>query len=202
MELIDKTLVEYINDVDSPLPSPGGGSVAALVGALGVSLGRMAAHLSVEKKKFKESTTRKKNRFILGFKELVFFKDELIHGVDADALSYNAVIEAYKQKDKEAIQNALTTSAFVALEMQEHSYKALQNIYLLIELANKNLLSDLMAGAILVESCCEIASFNVKANANLLDDLDRKEKYLSDSAMYVKESLKLKNKIINTINKL
>ena len=53
MYLVDKTLVEYIDAVDSDMPAPGGGSVASLVGALGVSLAKMSAHFSVTKKKFK-----------------------------------------------------------------------------------------------------------------------------------------------------
>ena len=68
MELIDKTLIEYIDQVDSDMPAPGGGSVASLVGALGVALAKMSAHFSVNKKKFKEAQKRVKKRCYNRFK--------------------------------------------------------------------------------------------------------------------------------------
>ena len=52
--LKDLSIEEYLEAVDSERPTPGGGSVAALVGALGAALSRMLAHLSLNKKKFKE----------------------------------------------------------------------------------------------------------------------------------------------------
>lgn len=67
MELINKKVFDYINDVDSILPAPGGGSVASLVGALGVSLAKMLAHFSIEKKKFKEASNEKKRKVYLSF---------------------------------------------------------------------------------------------------------------------------------------
>ena len=50
MSLVEKNIIDYINEVDSLLPAPGGGSVAALVGALGVALGKMLGHFSIKKK--------------------------------------------------------------------------------------------------------------------------------------------------------
>ena len=53
MKLIDLRINEFINEVDSNSPAPGGGSVSALISSLGVSLARMVGHLSVSKKKFR-----------------------------------------------------------------------------------------------------------------------------------------------------
>ena len=125
MELIEKSLIDYINQVDSDMPAPGGGSVAALVGALGVALAKMSAHFSVTKKKFKEADEGKKNKFILAFKELDYYKDLLIKGVDDDAISYEAVTYAKQLKDEENLQKALLVSTIVAFDMQEASYNAL-----------------------------------------------------------------------------
>ena len=58
--LVNKTIEEFISEVNSSSPAPGGGSVASLVGALGVSLARMLGHFSIEKKKFKEAENKKK----------------------------------------------------------------------------------------------------------------------------------------------
>lgn len=200
--LIEKKVEEYINEVDSISPAPGGGSVASLVGALGVSLARMLGHFSIEKKKFKEASNKKKNRFILAFKELSHYKDMLIKGIDDDAISYECVVDAFKSKEEERIQKALLTSALVAFDMQEASKKALTNVKMLIELGNKNLYSDLISSAILLACCNEMASLNVVANASMIKDEKIKEHYLTTSALLVKQSKLLKNQIIRSINKI
>ena len=201
MELIEKTLVDYINQVDSDNPAPGGGSVASLVGALGVALAKMSGHFSVTKKKFKEADIEKRNKYILAFKELDYYKDLLIKGVDDDAISYEAVASAIKLKDEENLQKALLVSTIVAFDMQEASYNALKYVSKLIELGNKYLYSDVICSAILLAACNEMASLNVKANANMLTDLQKKDYYLTSSLKLVKKSKSLKNKIINEIEK-
>ena len=179
MELIEKKVIDYINEVDALTPAPGGGSVASLVGALGVSLAKMLAHFSTNKKKFKESSLKEQEKFILAFKELDYYKDMLIKGIDDDAISYNAVTAAYKKGDQDEIEKALKYSALVAYEMQEASLKTLYYSEKLIALGNKNLYSDLISAAILLAACNEMASLNVVANANcMLDEELKGEKLL------------------------
>lgn len=201
MLLIDKTLQVYVNEVDSEMPTPGGGSVAALVGALGVSLAKMLAHLSIHKKKFITADKKKQQQFILAVKELEYYKNSLLEGIDEDAISYQAVMDAYQKKDKEEIQSALQSSAFVAFEMMTHAYKALKNVEKLIELGNKNVLSDLISGAILLYSCMEMAHLNVICNATLLDDEDKKNYYLQGAINQLKLAKNYKNKIIRNAKK-
>lgn len=200
MELIEKTLIEYIDQVDSDMPAPGGGSVASLVGALGVALAKMSAHFSVTKKKFKEAKGKEKDKFILAFKEMDYYKDLLVKGVDDDAISYEAVANAMKTKDQENLQKALMVSTFVAFEMQESAYKALKYAEKLIDLCNKYLYSDLISGAILLDACVQMSSLNVKANASMLEDETLKTKYLENSASLIIKSRRLKNKILREIN--
>ena len=200
MELVDKTLIEYIDQVDSDMPAPGGGSVASLVGALGVALAKMSAHFSVNKKKFKEANGKEKDKFILAFKEMDYYKDLLVKGVDDDAISYEAVANAMKTKDQENLQKALMVSTFVAFEMQESAFKALKYAEKLIDLCNKYLYSDLISGAILLDVCVQMSSLNVKANASMLEDETLKTKYLENSASLIIKSRRLKNKILREIN--
>ena len=201
MQLINKKVIEYVNDVDSDLPSPGGGSVASLVGALGVALAKMAGHFSVTKKKFKEAEIIKQNKFILAFKELEHNKDLLVKGVDDDAISYESVIDAFKSKDEQAISNALHTSALVAYDIQKSSLDALYYVEKMIELCNKNLYSDLISAAILLAACNEMSSLNVHANANGLKNEELKNKFIIESNEMVKKSKTLKNKILRSVAK-
>lgn len=202
MELINKKVFDYINDVDSILPAPGGGSVASLVGALGVSLAKMLAHFSIEKKKFKEASNEKKEKFILAFKELDHYKDILVKGVDDDAISYESVVDAFKSKDEDAINRALLTSAMVAYDIQDASLNAIYYVEKLIELGNKNLYSDLISAAILLAACNEMASLNVVANAKGLKNEELKNEYLSKTEYSTKKAKQLKTKIIKIINTL
>ena len=202
MELINKKVFDYINDVDSILPAPGGGSVASLVGALGVSLAKMLAHFSIEKKKFKEANNEKKEKFILAFKELDYYKDILVKGVDDDAISYESVVDAFKSKDEDAINRALLTSAMVAYDIQDASLNAIYYVEKLIELGNKNLYSDLISAAILLAACNEMASLNVVANAKGLKNEELKNEYLSKTEYSTKKAKQIKTKIIKIINNL
>ena len=201
MGLINKKVIEYINDVDSILPAPGGGSVASLVGALGVSLAKMLAHFSIEKKKFKEADREKQIKFMLAFNELEHYKDMLIKGIDDDAISYESVVDAFKSKDEDTINRALLTSAMVAYDMQDASVNALYYIDKLIELGNKNLYSDLICSAILLSSCNEMASLNVLANVKGLKNETIKQEYIEKSEKSVKKSKLLKNKVIRMLKK-
>ena len=198
--LKDTKLEEYIELVDSQEATPGGGSVAALVGALGAALNRMLAHLSLSKKKFLEASESQKEIFVTAANEIKQYKEALIDGIDGDALSYQCVMTAFKLKDEVEIQRALNTSAFIALDIQKNAFLALQRVKELIPLGNKNVMSDLVAGTILLQSCIEISYLNVKANAKMLKDLTQQQEFLSEGQNYIQEGLKLKEFIINQVH--
>ncbi len=198
--LKDTKLEEYIELVDSQEATPGGGSVAALVGALGAALNRMLAHLSLSKKKFLEASESQKEIFVTAANEIKQYKEALIDGIDGDALSYQCVMTAFKLKDEVEIQRALNTSAFIALDIQKNAFLALQRVKELIPLGNKNVMSDLVAGTILLQSCIEISYLNVKANAKMLKDLTQQQEFLSEGQNYIQEGLKLKELIINQVH--
>ena len=202
MEFLDYTLKEYINQTDSEEPTPGGGSVAALAGSLGTALAKMLAHLSLGKKKFLDAPKKEKEQFIYAAKEIDHYKYELMNGIDTDAISYKAVLQAYRSKNHQDIQVALDASANVALDLQEYSAEALSFLPKLIKLGNKTLYSDLIAAAFLLESCCEICALNVKANADLLEDEVSKVYYLAESKKFISKAKRYKNKTINEINKV
>ncbi len=198
--LKDTKLEEYIELVDSQEATPGGGRVAALVGALGAALNRMLAHLSLSKKKFLEASESQKEIFVTAANEIKQYKEALIDGIDGDALSYQCVMTAFKLKDEVEIQRALNTSAFIALDIQKNAFLALQRVKELIPLGNKNVMSDLVAGTILLQSCIEISYLNVKANAKMLKDLTQQQEFLSEGQNYIQEGLKLKELIINQVH--
>lgn len=200
--LVDLSLKDYIEEVDSSSPAPGGGSVANLVGTLGTCLAKMLANISLNKKAFMNASSKKQNKFALAMEQLNDSKDILKTGIDSDAISYQAVIDAYKEKDPEEIENALNASAFICLTMQEAAVNALKVLPDLIELGSKSVLSDLYSAAILLNSCVELSSLNIKANAILLNNKEGTSYYLTSSNENIELAKKYKNKTINNIKKV
>ena len=84
MKLIDMSVADFTNEVDSNSPAPGGGSVSALASDIGVSLARMMAHLSFEKKKFEQLDEKTKEEFKARFDKLGEIRKELSTLVDKD----------------------------------------------------------------------------------------------------------------------
>lgn len=199
MSLVEKNIIDYLNEVDSLSPSPGGGSVAALVGALGVCLGKMLAHFSINKKKYNEASQKEKEKFIVSIEKLELCKDVLIRGIDDDALSYDSISKAYKAKDEKAIEQALIAANFISNEMVGASLMALVNLDRLIPLGNKNLYSDLISGAILLDSCIQMIALNVLANAKNIKDETIKEENIAKINKALKKSKSLKNKIVKIL---
>ena len=95
-KLIDKKLADYINDVDSSLPAPGGGSVMGAVGSLACALAGMVGHLTVNKKKFLELSQEEQDNFNNAIENIRNIKSRLMEIVDKDAESFNAFMEAMK----------------------------------------------------------------------------------------------------------
>ncbi|MGL5099966.1 MAG: cyclodeaminase/cyclohydrolase family protein [Fusobacteriaceae bacterium] len=96
MKLIELTINEFLSEVDSPSPAPGGGSVSALASALGVSLIRMVGHLSFGKKKFEGLDEGIKMEFKRRFDELQGIEEELKNLIDKDTESFKLFMAAMK----------------------------------------------------------------------------------------------------------
>lgn len=110
MKLVEMDVIKFLNEVDSNSPAPGGGSVSALASSLGVSLGRMVAHLSFGKKKYEGNSDEAKAAFVKNFDELLKIKEELNILIDKDSEAYNTVMAAFKlpkeTEEEKAIRNA------------------------------------------------------------------------------------------------
>jgi len=175
MSYAAKKISEYLEEAGSNSPTPGGGSVSALVGALGVAMGRMAANFTVGRKKFKDVEPR--------VVEILNKLDEglaaLVKAMDDDAVGYAELSAAYKmprgteeeKKTREkAIQNSLHVAIKPPLEVCRLAYGMLKNVAELGKIANPNLLSDVAVAAILLHSALRGAKMNVLVNLACLDD--------------------------------
>ena len=96
MKLIDMTVDNFVKEVDSNSPAPGGGSVAALASDIGAGLARMMAHLSFGKKKYEALDENIKEEFKTRFDSLGDMREKLNELVDEDTKSFNAFMKALK----------------------------------------------------------------------------------------------------------
>jgi glutamate formiminotransferase/formiminotetrahydrofolate cyclodeaminase len=170
-----ESLSGFVASVASPAPVPGGGSVAALVGALGAALAQMVAGLTVGKKKYAAVDAEMKE-VALSAAALV---NELSGLVARDAAAYAAVADAYKMpKEPEsaaavrgaAVTQALLAAAQVPLETARACAKVAALAATVAEKGNTNAASDAGVAALLAEAACTGASYNVRINVASLDD--------------------------------
>jgi len=175
MAFSDKTLQAFLDEVASAEPAPGGGSVAALSGALGASLVAMVCRLTIGKKGYEAVSAEMQT--ILPRAEAL--QRELRDLMQADTDAYARVMDAYKlpkQTDAEkaartrAIQDALKHASDIPLRVAELCAQVLELARPVAEKGNKNAASDGGVGALMAEAGLRGAAFNVSINLGAIND--------------------------------
>lgn len=176
-KLIRMNLADFADETASESPAPGGGSISAYIGALGISLGTMVANLSSHKQGWDERWEEFSDWAEKGQK----IKDELLKLVDEDTNAFNKIMAAFwlpKATDEEkkvrtqAIQDATKYATEVPFRVMQLSYSSLEIIKAMAETGNPNSVSDAGVGALCARSAVIGAFLNVKINAAGLDDKD------------------------------
>jgi len=165
----DATIQKYLNDFAAKQSTPGGGSAAALCGALGVSALLMSANFS-DQKIFAEIIA-----------ELEEIKKELLELVNKDAEVYAKLREAMKAKTD--LEFPAKESFGVPHAIAQLSNKALQHCQTLLDKGNKYLVSDVGCGAAFLEAAFQAAVLNCNMNLALIKDkpfVDNARKELSE----------------------
>jgi glutamate formiminotransferase/formiminotetrahydrofolate cyclodeaminase len=174
--LLKMNLRQFCNETLSDSPAPGGGSVAALMGALGVSLGGMVANLSAGKRGWED----KLSYFSDWAVKAQQLKDELLFLVDEDTAAFNKVMDAFalpKESAEEkaarsaAIQLANKYAAEIPLRIMETALKSYQLLAEMAEKGNPASISDVGVGLLALRACIDGAAMNVRINlAGLRDE--------------------------------
>ena len=210
MKLIDMSVADFTNEVDSNSPAPGGGSVSALASDIGVSLARMMAHLSFEKKKFEQLDEKTKDEFKARFDKLGEIRKELSTLVDKDTESFNEFMKAVKMpKETEeqnklrakAIQEATIFSIEVPYKTASLSLEALRLLDFLIKNGNQNAITDIGVGTLMLSAGMEGAILNVKVNLGQIKDKQIYDKYRDGCKEILSEGNEIKDNIISNIHK-
>ena len=168
-------LRQFCNETLSDSPAPGGGSVAALMGALGASLGGMVANLSAGKRGWDDRLDYFSEWAVKGQQ----LKDELLFLVDEDTAAFNKVMAAFglpkdsaeeKAVRSKAIQSANTYAAEIPLRVMETASRVLRFAGEMAEKGNPASISDVGVGLLATRACIDGAAMNVRINLSGLKD--------------------------------
>ena len=179
--LVKMNVREFCNETLSDSPAPGGGSVSALMGALGASLGGMVANLSAGKRGWDD----KLEYFSDWAVKAQQLKDELLVLVDEDTAAFSKVMDAFalpkgsaeeKTARLAAVEAATKYAAEVPLKVMETASKSYELLSAMVEKGNPASVSDVGVGALATRACVEGAALNVRINLASLKD----EKFKSD----------------------
>lgn len=174
-KLVKMSLREFANETASESPAPGGGSVAAYLGSLGVSLATMVANLSSHKKGWDERWDEFSKWAEMGQQ----LNDELLRLVDEDTRAFNRIMESFslpKNSDEEkklrtaAIQAATKSAIEVPLSVMQLSFDSMKLIEAMAKDGNPNSVSDAGVGALCARSAVLGAYLNVRINVGGLKD--------------------------------
>ncbi|MEM8907195.1 MAG: glutamate formimidoyltransferase [Bacteroidota bacterium] len=194
--LLTMNLGAFADETASESPAPGGGSIAAYVGALGVSLATMVANLSANKRSWDDRW----EEFSKWAESGQTIKAALLKLVDEDTHSFNGIIEAIrlpkgtaeeKAKRQAAIQAATRRAIEVPLQVMEQSLAAFAVIQQMATSGNPNSISDAGVGALCARAAIHGAFLNVKINVTDLED-----------QAFVKEALKRGSEIVKKADEL
>jgi glutamate formiminotransferase / formiminotetrahydrofolate cyclodeaminase len=176
-KLINMQLNAFADETASESPAPGGGSIAAYVGALGASLATMVANLSSHKKGWDHRWEEFSNWAAKGQQ----YKNELLKLVDADTAAFNKIMEAFalpkstaeeKTKRTEAIQAATKYAIEIPFKVMETAAASMELVKAMASIGNPNSVSDAGVGALCIRSAVMGAFMNVRINASSYNDKD------------------------------
>jgi formiminotetrahydrofolate cyclodeaminase len=202
---IRRPMQEYLDDAASNAPTPGGGSVSALAGALGTTMASMAANFTVGKKKYAEVEEEVKG-LLAG---LDAARAELLAATQSDTEAYAGVGAAYgmpKATDEEkgsrrkAIQAALEAAMQPPLEAMRSCTAALRATRRLLDIANRNLITDVGVAALLLDGGARGAYLNVAVNLNGLKDEALVSKTEDECARLLEECERLAAEVAAGVN--
>jgi glutamate formiminotransferase / formiminotetrahydrofolate cyclodeaminase len=182
--LVDRTFAGFVHETAAESPAPGGGSVAAAVGALGAALGAMVANLSSHKRGWDERW----REFSQHAERGMACCDRLLHLVDEDTRAFDALMGAFglpKGKPEEvearrqAIQEATAGAIEAPLAVMEAALESMDVLAAMAEHGMPSSISDAGVGALCARTAVLGAGLNVAINAKDLEDAGRRERYLA-----------------------
>lgn len=204
-KLMDMSCSAFADETASESPAPGGGSISAYMGALGISLGTMVANLSSHKAGWDDRW----EEFSGWAEKGQALKDELIRLVDEDTNAFNKIMDAFglpKSNDEEkairtkAIQDATRYAIEIPFRVMKKSYETMEILKAMAETGNPNSVSDAGVGALAARSAVMGAYLNVKINAGDLEDREFVASVIAEGAEIERKAKQAEEEILAIVN--
>lgn len=205
-KLVRMSLKDFADETASESPAPGGGSISAYVGALGVSLATMVANLSSHKPGW-DAQWKEFSAWADKGQQL---KQKLVSLVDADTAAFNRIMEAFslpKGTESEAaertnaIQEATKFAIEVPLQVMQAAFESMEVIKAMAENGNPNSVSDAGVGALCARTAVMGAFMNVRINAASYHDQSFVEETVAKGEKIQQQAIELENQILEVVNK-
>lgn len=204
--LTDLTVKEFLNKVAGSDPVPGGGSIAALNGAIASALAAMVANLTIGKKNYEEQQELMQQIAEIANKQQEIF----VADIDRDSEAYNKVFACFKMPkatDEEkaarsaAIQEATKFAATVPMEVARNAYQLMEMIEKVARKGNQNAVTDACVAMMAARSAVLGALMNVRINLGSLKDKDFAVRFSQEADELEKLACEKERALIDAINK-
>jgi glutamate formiminotransferase/formiminotetrahydrofolate cyclodeaminase len=204
--LIDRNLRQFANELSMDSPAPGGGSTAALCGALSTALTSMVSNLTVGKKDY-ETVQDKAIELAVTAQDL---KDEFLRAVDLDTIAFNKLMETFrmtkkteeqKKEREQAIKEATKKATLVPLSVLEKSITALELAKEIATVGNKNSISDAGVAGLTAQTAAEGAYYNVVINLPGIHDERFSTEIRTKAEALKKKAVKISDEIRKIVEK-
>ena len=203
----DYSIDKFLYELKTDLPSPGGGSTAALVSALAGALNSMVYSFTVDKKSFENLNHENKEKMKSLKVKCEEFISKSITYMEADRDTFTALMDTFKlpkdtDEEKKYRSKTIKEKTIAAMEsplnLAKDSLEFYDNIDFAIEFGNKNLTSDAIVAAILLHSAIESAIVNVFVNFNSLGNKEGYENIPAECKEIIESSLVKKTEIVKS----
>ena len=200
-KLVNLTVEAFANETSRESPAPGGGTIAAYMGALGAALGAMVANLSSHKAGWDERCPE----FSQWAERGQILKDNLLHLVDEDTEAFNEIMAAFAmpkltEQDKalrsQAIQNATLHAAEVPLQTMKASMEVFDLCRAMAAEGNPASVSDAGVGALAARAAVLGAGLNVKINAGSLKDRSSADALIAEADRLIGDANKAEQEVL------
>jgi glutamate formiminotransferase/formiminotetrahydrofolate cyclodeaminase len=204
-KLVDLTLTDFADETAGESMAPGGGSISAYVGSLGVALGTMVANLSGHKAGWDDRWEEFSKWAVKG----QAYKNKLMFLVDEDTNAFNKIIDGFRMPKgteeeqrlrAEAIENSTKYATEVPFNVMETSYQSMEVMQAMLKDGMQTSLSDAGVGILCAKAAVTGAYFNVKINAKDIKDRTFAEDILKRGEEIYLKTIQIEQETINYIN--
>lgn len=195
MGLADESIRDFVGKLGSDKPTPGGGSAAALVAAVGIALGDMVACLTVGKKKYKENEDKiKELKTKAEALELAF-----LALIQEDVEAFEPLSTAYKLGPGKEMEAALKGACAVPLDIMRKCGEAIELQLEFARLGSRIVISDAGCGAVLCKAAMQAASLNVYINAQSMEDKAYAQSAVNEAENLLEKYVPLADKVFDDV---